>query len=136
MSKLWQSGRNALQGFRILKIGLNPDRPALYARLNQRAALMFDQGLVEETAVLLERYPQAWALSSLGYRQATLLANCPLGPAGTIVRGHEFHYARIIEPGNDAPLADMADGEGRPLGPSGARRGNVSGTFFHAIARG
>ncbi|HVZ61720.1 MAG TPA: tRNA (adenosine(37)-N6)-dimethylallyltransferase MiaA [Terriglobales bacterium] len=73
MSKLWQSGRNALRGFRILKIGLNPDRTALYSRLNQRAALMFDQGLVEETAALLERYPQAWALSSLGYRQATRL---------------------------------------------------------------
>ncbi len=73
---------------------------------------------------------------NLGYRQATLLADCPLGAAGTAVRGHEFHYARITEPGNDAPLADMADGEGRPLGPSGARRGKVSGTFFHAIARG
>jgi cobyrinic acid a,c-diamide synthase len=73
---------------------------------------------------------------NLGYRQARLLADCPLGTAGTVVRGHEFHYARITETGNDAPLADLADGEGRPLGPSGARRGNVSGTFFHAIARG
>lgn len=73
---------------------------------------------------------------NLGYRQAMLLADCPLGMAGTAVRGHEFHYARITEPGNDAPLADMADGEGRPLGPAGARRGPVSGTFFHAIARG
>jgi cobyrinic acid a,c-diamide synthase len=72
---------------------------------------------------------------NLGYRQAHLLADCPLGPAGTRVRGHEFHYARITEPGNDAPLADMADGEGRPLGLAGARRGMVSGTFFHAIAR-
>ncbi|MGN6145578.1 MAG: cobyrinate a,c-diamide synthase [Mesorhizobium sp.] len=73
---------------------------------------------------------------NLGYRQAHLLADCPLGPAGTRVRGHEFHYARITEPGNDAPLADMADGEGRPLGLAGARRGMVSGTFFHAIAWG
>jgi cobyrinic acid a,c-diamide synthase len=72
---------------------------------------------------------------NLGYRQAHLLADCPLGPAGTRVRGHEFHYARITEPGDDTPLADMADGEGRPLGPAGARRGHVSGTFFHAIAR-
>lgn len=72
---------------------------------------------------------------NLGYRQATLLADCPLGPAGTRVRGHEFHYARITATGSDAPLAELADGEGRPLGPSGLRRGNVSGTFFHAIAR-
>jgi len=73
---------------------------------------------------------------NLGYRQATLLADCPLGPAGTRVRGHEFHYARITATGSDAPLAELADGEGRPLGPSGLRRGNVSGTFFHVIARG
>lgn len=72
---------------------------------------------------------------SLGYRQATLRESCPLGPVGTAVRGHEFHYAQTVEPGNDLPLADLADGEGRPLGPAGGRRGNVSGTFFHAIAR-
>jgi len=72
---------------------------------------------------------------NLGYRQARLLADCPLGSAGTAVRGHEFHYARMTEAGDDASLADLADGEGRPLGTSGLRRGHVSGTFFHAIAR-
>ncbi len=72
---------------------------------------------------------------NLGYRQARLLGPTPLGPAGTRVRGHEFHYSRVVEAGDDAPLAELADGEGRPLGPSGARRGTVTGTFFHAIAR-
>ena len=52
------------------------------------------------------------------------------------MRGHEFHYSRLVEPGGDAPLAELADGQGGPLGPSGARRGRVSGTFFHAIAIG
>ena len=50
------------------------------------------------------------------------------------MRGHEFHYASVIETGNDAPLAEIADGEGKALGPAGGRRGNVTGTFFHAIA--
>jgi cobyrinic acid a,c-diamide synthase len=72
---------------------------------------------------------------NLGYRQARLRAESPLGPAGVTVRGHEFHYAQVIEPGADEPLADIADGQGNALGTSGARRGNVSGTFFHAIAR-
>jgi cobyrinic acid a,c-diamide synthase len=72
----------------------------------------------------------------LGYRQARLLADCPLGTAGTVIRGHEFHYAQTIGAGNDQPLADLADGQGAPLGPSGYRRGHVSGTFFHAIAKG
>ncbi len=73
---------------------------------------------------------------NLGYRQARLLADCAIGRAGETVRGHEFHYARITEPGSDPALAEIADGLGRPIGPSGARRGKVTGTFFHAIARG
>ncbi len=71
---------------------------------------------------------------NLGYRQATLAAPGPLGPAGTVLRGHEFHYASVTDPGRDAPFADLADGLGKPLGPSGGRRGHVSGSFFHAIA--
>jgi cobyrinic acid a,c-diamide synthase len=73
---------------------------------------------------------------NLGYRQARLCADCPLGPAGATINGHEFHYSRLVESGGDAPLADLFDGEGRSLGPAGARRGNVTGAFFHAIAQG
>jgi len=72
---------------------------------------------------------------NLGYRQATLIGDSPIGPSGALIRGHEFHYAQIIEPGTDAPLAKLADGQGNPLPQSGARRGNVTGSFFHAIAR-
>jgi len=70
----------------------------------------------------------------LGYRQGRLLADCTLGREGDTVRGHEFHYASVIETGNDAPLAQMFDGEGTELQPAGGRRGAVTGTFFHAIA--
>ncbi|MDG4880024.1 cobyrinate a,c-diamide synthase [Mesorhizobium sp. WSM4884] len=73
---------------------------------------------------------------NLGYREARLRAACPLGAEGTLIRGHEFHYAQMLAAGNDEPLADLADGQGNPLGASGYRRGHVSGTFFHAIARG
>ncbi|MEQ1953127.1 cobyrinate a,c-diamide synthase [Mesorhizobium sp. CN2-181] len=72
---------------------------------------------------------------NLGYRQATLLADCPIGKVGDTVRGHEFHYASLVEAGPDAPLAEIADGQGVALGAFGGRRGSVSGTFFHAIAR-
>jgi cobyrinic acid a,c-diamide synthase len=71
----------------------------------------------------------------LGYREARLLIESPLGSAGSAVRGHEFHYATLISPGDDAPLADLMDGQGRPLGPCGGRRDRVTGTFFHAIAQ-
>jgi cobyrinic acid a,c-diamide synthase len=70
----------------------------------------------------------------LGYREARLLADGPLGKAGARLRGHEFHYAALIDPGPDAPLMEFADGTGAALGAAGGRRGNVTGTFFHAIA--
>jgi cobyrinic acid a,c-diamide synthase len=73
---------------------------------------------------------------NLGYRQARLRADCAIGTAGSAVRGHEFHYAQTISPGNDEMLADISDGQGQPLGTFGGRRGNVTGTFFHAIAKG
>jgi cobyrinic acid a,c-diamide synthase len=72
----------------------------------------------------------------LGYRQAQLLADGPLGQQGARLRGHEFHYAALTATGNDMPLAELTDGEGNALGPSGGRRGNVTGTFFHAVAIG
>jgi tRNA dimethylallyltransferase len=70
MTELWHAGRDPLTGFRILRIGLNPERNALYTRINQRCSQMFDAGLVEETRRLLEKYPDAPALASLGYKQA------------------------------------------------------------------
>jgi tRNA dimethylallyltransferase len=70
ISRLWKQGRDPLEGFRILRLGLGPDRDALYTRINERARRMFDIGLVEETKRLLETYPGAGALSSLGYKQA------------------------------------------------------------------
>lgn len=71
---------------------------------------------------------------NLGYREATLVADCPIGRAGAVVRGHEFHYARTVLAGDDAPLATLRDAAGRALGPAGGRRGRVTGGFFHAIA--
>ena len=74
MSEMWKQGRDPLQGFRIVRLGLNPDRNVLYDRINQRAALMFDEGLVEETRMLLEKYgDSARPLAALGYKQAVEL---------------------------------------------------------------
>jgi len=71
LTELWRQGREPLLGFRILRFGLNPDRNALYSRINQRAAKMFDQGLIAETEHLLAKYgEQARPLSALGYKQA------------------------------------------------------------------
>ena len=71
MTELWERGRDPLRGFRILRIGLEPDRQLLYDRINRRAQQMFENGLIEETQRLLEKYGSAAGpLSSLGYKQA------------------------------------------------------------------
>lgn len=72
MSDMWQQGRDPLQGFRVLRLGLDPDRAALYERINARAQRMFESGLIEETKGLLDKYgASARPLESLGYKQAT-----------------------------------------------------------------
>jgi cobyrinic acid a,c-diamide synthase len=69
----------------------------------------------------------------LGYRTARLLADSSLGAGGTLVRGHEFHYATLVSPGDDEPFAEIVGNEGAGVS-TGGRRGRVTGAFFHAIA--
>ena len=73
MSELWEQGREPLRGFRILRIGLDPERQQLYVRINERAAMMFTAGLVAEANRLLKKYPASPVLGSLGYKQAVQL---------------------------------------------------------------
>jgi tRNA dimethylallyltransferase len=97
MTGLWQQGRNALEGFSILRIGLNPDREALYARINQRAREMFSAGLLEETRMLIDRYgPSVWPLNSLGYKQALQHLRGELSLEQAIVAAQQSHrnYAK------------------------------------------
>ncbi len=58
-----------------------------------------------------------------------------LGARGTLLRGHEFHYATIAEKGEDEPLAILNDAYGATPSLAGSVRGSVSGSFFHVIAR-
>jgi cobyrinic acid a,c-diamide synthase len=71
---------------------------------------------------------------TLSYRQATLLHDGPLGGKGARYRGHEFHYATIIEPGGDEPFAEVAEAYGSPATQTGGKKGFASGSFFHLIA--
>jgi tRNA dimethylallyltransferase len=97
MSVLWKRGRDALQGFRFLRIGLSPDREALYQRINERAITMFESGLIEETRTLWEKYGLgAGALSSLGYKQALQCLRGELGREQAIQAAQQAHrnYAK------------------------------------------
>ncbi len=72
----------------------------------------------------------------LGYRQATIVRDGPLGVAGAAYRGHEFHYATIVDEGPGEPLFDCKDARGVSVGASGRSRGRVAGSFLHLIDRG
>jgi tRNA dimethylallyltransferase len=72
-------GHTGLQGFRIIKVGLDPDRAELYRRINTRVERMFAQGLVDEARAALARATSEGTaaesrgikpLGALGYREA------------------------------------------------------------------
>ena len=97
MTELWQQGRDPLQGFRIVRLGLDPDRAALYERINHRAEQMFETGLVEETKNLLEKYgPSIGPLASLGYKQAVQLLRGELTREQAVQAAQQAHrnYAK------------------------------------------
>ncbi len=65
-------GRAGLQGYRVIKLGLNPPRAQLYDRINRRVEHMYSAGLLIETHALLH-HPDAVCikpLGALGYRQS------------------------------------------------------------------
>ncbi|MGA9416897.1 MAG: tRNA (adenosine(37)-N6)-dimethylallyltransferase MiaA [Terriglobales bacterium] len=97
MTELWQQGREPLRGFRILRLGLNPEREALYARINQRAAKMFDEGLIAETERLVAKYgDQARPLVSLGYKQAVQFLRGEIDRKSVLAAAQQAHrnYAK------------------------------------------
>jgi tRNA dimethylallyltransferase len=99
MTAMWQQGRDPLSGYRTLKLGLGPDREALYQRINRRAAEMLEHGLVDETRRLVERYHDertAPALKSLGYRQVAMMLRGETTPEEMLVAVQQGHrnYAK------------------------------------------
>ena len=96
-SEQWRAGRDRLRGFRVLRIGLNPPRAALYVRINERAAWMFDAGLMEETRAAQQRFGDACrALGSLGYAQAAAMLRGDMTRADAITAAQQGHrnYAK------------------------------------------
>lgn len=81
-TEVFAAGRDALQDFRTLKIGLFPDRAQLYQRLESRMQAMFAGGLIEETAAILERgyAPDCKPFESIGYKQALQALRGELSP--------------------------------------------------------
>ncbi len=70
-------------------------------------------------------------IGRLGYREARTLAPGPLGPAGTPLRGHEFHYSAYDGAAPDFPAFALTASDGR-VERDGQARGNIVAGYFHA----
>ena len=90
ITEMWKQGRDPLRGFRVFRLGLDPNRASLYERINARAECMFQMGLIEETRRLSETYPSSPLLKALGYKQAM---QCLLG---------ELDYAQAVQAAQQA----------------------------------
>jgi tRNA dimethylallyltransferase len=72
LSAMQARGRVGLEGYHVIKLGLDPPRAQLYDRINRRVEGMFAAGLMEETHALLHlsKAARIKSLGALGYRQA------------------------------------------------------------------
>jgi tRNA dimethylallyltransferase len=77
VTELFEHGRDALAGYRILKIGLSPPREQLYEKLDRRTRQMFETGLIDEVRAILSRGFAAAVkpFESHGYRQVMQFLN-------------------------------------------------------------
>jgi len=98
ITRQWeQNPRDALTGFRTLRLGLNPPRAELYASINRRAATMFESGLIEETEQLIAQFGKdCRPLTSLGYAQAVALLRGECSREEAIAAAQQGHrnYAK------------------------------------------
>ncbi len=69
-------------------------------------------------------------LASLGYRELESASESLFGPAGTRLRGHEFHYSALNEEPSGDSLFSAKDLRGC-VRPAGSVRGNVAGSYIH-----
>jgi tRNA dimethylallyltransferase len=98
LSAHFVSGSNALTGFSILKLGLNPPREELYQTANQRVIQMLAKGWIDEVRALLAEgiAPDSQAFAALGYRQVVEHIHGRLGfeELAKSIQANTRHYAK------------------------------------------
>jgi tRNA dimethylallyltransferase len=98
LSDLYREGREPLSGFSALKIGLNPPRETLYARLDERSQRMFAGGLIDEVRQILGAGTprSAKPFEAIGYKEALAYLSGALSAheAIELMRRHTRRYAK------------------------------------------
>ena len=69
--------------------------------------------------------------TALGYREIELTADSLLGPAGTVARGHEFHYSEIGEMPKEIERVYRVRKQGVDLGEEGYRYRDCLASYVH-----
>lgn len=83
-------------------------------------------GVFPFTASMNERF------AALGYREVRLTRDCPLGPAGSTARGHEFHYSSIPDEAYAHAGLYAASNRKGPLDrPEGFSESGVVASYIH-----
>jgi cobyrinic acid a,c-diamide synthase len=135
--ELYASRLAANQGLRRAIKEKAKDGMPIYAECG---GLMYLSQEIEDLAG--QRYPMAGVFPfrvrmlakrrALGYREITLTAPGLLGPGGTRVRGHEFHYSEIVEDPRDLPhLYRLSGRAGVEKTEEGYCLGNVLASYVH-----
>ena len=98
LSEVHRSGRNPLRGWRAVKIGLSPEREALYERIHARTEAMLAAGWLDEVRGLLAGGLPADAkpFDFIGYRElrAVLQGEMPLDEARAAIQQATRRYAK------------------------------------------
>jgi len=94
----FESRKDCLEGFEVLKIGLIPPRALLYELIETRVNQMFADGLVEEVQAILARgfAPDLKPFESLGYFQVARFLSGEIGltEAVTLTKQDTRRYAK------------------------------------------
>jgi len=97
ISRHFTLGRDPLQGFQVLQIGLNPPRQQLYEFIDRRVEEMFATGLVAEVQAICSSFgPDLRPLQYLGYAQtlAYLHGEMSLPEAVALTQRQTRQYAK------------------------------------------
>jgi len=98
LTELHKSGRIPLEGWRLLKIGLAPEREALYERIHARTESMLANGWLEEVRSLLDARlaENAKPFDFIGYRElrAVLQGRLRMDEARAAIQQATRRYAK------------------------------------------
>lgn len=98
ISEVHRSGRERLEGWRVLKIGLMPPRERLHERINARTDLMLKRGWLREIEALVKSglNEEVKPFDFIGYREmlAVLRGEIPLEQAREGIQQATRRYAK------------------------------------------